>query len=209
MSDINRRPIKARDLGPLQKLASSLAQSQITPNQISVLSIVFSLITPLALWQWTPNSWSGCLLAALGIQLRLLCNLMDGMVAIEGAKKSVLGDIYNEFPDRIADTIIILALGYTFPELQLLGWVASFVAVMTAYTRVLGAAVGTPHYFVGPMAKQHRMALISGILLICPLAELIHTTPNILILWGLRLMIFSGSLTVFHRLFLIQKHLKK
>jgi hypothetical protein len=34
------------------------------------------------------------------------------MVAIEGGKKSSVGALYNEFPDRIADSLFIVALGY-------------------------------------------------------------------------------------------------
>ncbi len=53
--------------------------------------------------------WLG---AALGIQLRLVCNLIDGMVAIEGGMKSPVGGLYNEVPDRIADPLLLIAAGY-------------------------------------------------------------------------------------------------
>ncbi len=33
--------------------------------------------------------------------------------------------------------------------------------MLTAYIRVLGGALGTPQYFTGPMAKQHRMFVIT------------------------------------------------
>ncbi|MFC4259844.1 hypothetical protein ACFOZ5_12460 [Marinobacter lacisalsi] len=41
------------------------------------------------------------------------------------------------------------------------GWLAALLAVMTAYIRVLGSALGVPADFRGPMAKQHRMALLT------------------------------------------------
>jgi hypothetical protein len=34
--------------------------------------------------------------------------------------------------------------------------------VMTAYIRLLGGSMGVPQYFLGPMAKPHRMALLTG-----------------------------------------------
>ncbi len=55
----------------------------------------------------------GLLACALCIQARLVCNLLDGMVAVEGGQKSFLGPLYNEFPDRVADSMLIVALGYT------------------------------------------------------------------------------------------------
>jgi phosphatidylglycerophosphate synthase len=54
--------------------------------------------------------WFG---AAACIQFRLLCNLLDGMVAVEGGKGSVTGPIYNEAPDRIADVLILIGAGYS------------------------------------------------------------------------------------------------
>jgi hypothetical protein len=42
-----------------------------------------------------------------------------------------------------------------------LGWLAATLAILTAYVRVLGVSVGTPAYFLGPMAKQHRMATLT------------------------------------------------
>ena len=46
------------------------------------------------------------------MQSRLLCNLFDGMVAIEGGKKSANGDLYNDMPDRFADALFIIPVGY-------------------------------------------------------------------------------------------------
>jgi phosphatidylglycerophosphate synthase len=100
----------------------------------------------------------GC---ALAVQARLVCNLLDGMVAIEGGKKSALGALYNEFPDRIADSLLIVALGYAvgWPAL---GWLGALAAALTAYVRVFGGALGQPQDFRGPMAKQQRMAVLTA-----------------------------------------------
>jgi phosphatidylglycerophosphate synthase len=96
--------------------------------------------------------------------LRLLCNLFDGMVAIEGGKKSDIGSLYNEFPDRIADSLLIVGLGYAIGHPDL-GWFAALVAALTAYVRVFGGSMGLKQTFIGPMAKQHRMAVMTAGLL--------------------------------------------
>ena len=44
-------------------------------------------------------------------QLELLCNLLDGMVAVEGGLGGPTGPLWNELPDRIADSVFIVALG--------------------------------------------------------------------------------------------------
>jgi CDP-diacylglycerol--glycerol-3-phosphate 3-phosphatidyltransferase len=96
----------------------------------------------------------------LSIQARLVCNLLDGMVAVEGGKKSPLGQIYNEFPDRIADSLLIVALGYCI-GMPALGWFGALAAALTAYVRVFGGSLGLAQDFRGPMAKQHRMAVVT------------------------------------------------
>jgi phosphatidylglycerophosphate synthase len=100
------------------------------------------------------------LMAAAFIQLRLLCNLLDGMLAIEGGFKTKTGEMFNELPDRIEDIVILAGAGYAIPSLVYgvaLGWAAAVLAVLTAYVRLLGASLGTSELFLGPMAKQHRM----------------------------------------------------
>ena len=46
------------------------------------------------------------------IQLRLIANLLDGLVAVEGGKRTPTGELYNEAPDRIADTAVLVGAGY-------------------------------------------------------------------------------------------------
>ncbi|WP_102958570.1 CDP-alcohol phosphatidyltransferase family protein [Mangrovicella endophytica] len=153
-----RRPLASRSSPLMIRLAATLARGAVTPNQISVLSVVFAALGAAAtILPGTPLWW---LAAALCVQLRLLCNLLDGMVAIEGGKKSAVGAIYNEFPDRVADSLLLVAPGYAV-GLPWLGWAAALLAALTAYVRVLGGSLGLLQDFSGIMAKQRRMALLT------------------------------------------------
>jgi len=157
-SALTRRPIAARSSGWAKWLAGRLAASSVTPNRISLLSCVFSLIGgALIFWGGGWASWVG---AAICIQLRLVCNLLDGMVAIEGGKASPVGALYNEFPDRVSDSLLLVPVGYAagYPWL---GWCAALLAALTAYIRVFGGALGQAQDFAGVMAKQRRMALLT------------------------------------------------
>lgn len=85
----NRRPLAVRELKFTKRITIWLSQKQITPNQISLMSIAFALLgcALLALYHYHPSPlW--LIVAALCIQARLLCNLFDGMVAVEGGKKT-------------------------------------------------------------------------------------------------------------------------
>lgn len=163
-----RRPIKARETKWASKIAAFLAKAGVRPNTISVMSAVFAAGAGgcLAGTSEVGRVPAACLFvgAALGIQLRLLCNLFDGMVAVEGGFRTKSGEIFNELPDRFADAFILIGAGYAAKSVQCgltLGWAAAVLAVITAYVRTLGAAAGAGQCFFGPMAKQHRMAVMT------------------------------------------------
>jgi hypothetical protein len=52
-------------------------------------------------------------------------------------------------------------LGYAF-GIPWLGWLTALLAVLTAYIRVFGGALGFAQDFRGPMAKQQRMAVFTA-----------------------------------------------
>ena len=58
------------------------------------------------------TGWLAFVATAACVQLRLLCNLLDGMVAIEGGKSTPTGALFNEIPDRLADALFLVPLGY-------------------------------------------------------------------------------------------------
>ena len=161
-----RREVTSRNTQWARVFARWLNANNITPNQISVMSIVFSTIGGGVLLYSAINStvslYASFVVYIICIQLRLLCNLFDGMVAIEGGKKSYNGDLYNDMPDRISDVLLIVPVGYVCGGIGVeLAWLAALLAVMTAYFRWIGVCKTNLHFFNGPMAKQHRMALLT------------------------------------------------
>ncbi|MFY8216166.1 MAG: CDP-alcohol phosphatidyltransferase family protein [Chthoniobacterales bacterium] len=154
-----RRPIKVRDTRWAAAVAGCLARAGVKPNQISVASVFFAagagvclVLTGRTGPEFLPWLF---VVAAFLIQMRLQCNLFDGMVAIEGGFKTKSGEIFNELPDRFADTFILVGAGYAAVATNwspAVGWLCAVLAVLTAYVRVLGASAGTAQHFCGPMA---------------------------------------------------------
>ena len=156
-----RRPLKSRDQPFFQHLAAALARAGVSPNAISCSSIVFGLAAGLALAA-TAHTGGGALrlawlAAAVCIQLRLIANLLDGMVAVEGRRGGPTGELWNEAPDRLADAAIFIGAGFAAGSSPLLGFTAALSSIFVAYVRALGASVGAGQIFLGPMAKPHRM----------------------------------------------------
>src|SRR5690349_8777496 len=118
--EVLRRPISARDTKWAAAVARALASSGLRPNHISLLSAVFGLAAGASFfWLRNVDSLGVKILllvwAAACMQLRLLCNLFDGMVAIEGGFKTKSGEVYNELPDRFSDIFIFLGAAYSLP----------------------------------------------------------------------------------------------
>jgi phosphatidylglycerophosphate synthase len=155
----NRRPLTSRSSSWAKFLADALIRARASPNAISVVSVLFASLGAYLLI--CVPTVAGLLGAAACVQLRLLCNLLDGMVAIEGKLQSATGALYNEIPDRIADSLFIVALGYAIAE-PAVGWYGALAAAVTAYIRVLGGALGLKQDFRGPLAKPHRMAVLTA-----------------------------------------------
>jgi phosphatidylglycerophosphate synthase len=199
--DSDRRPLASRDTGWARGIARRLSASGITPNQISMASMAMAAGAGAAFWLAGPaNSGSRIALllaAALFCQLRLLCNLFDGMVAIEGGKQAADGPFWNEFPDRIADILILTGVGYGIGA-PALGWAAAAFAVLTAYTRELGRNCGLPADFSGPMAKQHRMATITAAALLSLLEPLWRGQGEVLTI-ALWLIVAGAAVTALRR----------
>ena len=180
-----RRVLATRDAGWAKLLARRLARAGVRPNAISIASVACAAAASAAFYA-APSVGPGVrsallLLAAAAIQLRLLCNLLDGMLAVEEGLKTRTGDIYNDLPDRIADVLILAGAGYSLRYVTggvALGWAAAVAAVFTAYVRLLAGSLGATQHFIGPMAKQHRMFTVTLAALLSAAEALLGLPPR-------------------------------
>jgi phosphatidylglycerophosphate synthase len=184
MSDnSDRRPLKSRNSKWAATLTRWFAQTSISPNQISIASMFAAALAGFAFWTtlYTDGYMRGLLfiLAATFCQLRLICNLLDGMLAVEAGKSAPDGAFWNEFPDRVSDILILVGAGLATSHLAL-GWAAAALAVLTAYIRELGKNCGAPTDYSGPMAKPQRMAVVTIAAILSSLEPLFRGSPAIM-----------------------------
>lgn len=214
MEGSNRRPLKVRGAGFAKSFAKRLCRSNVTPNQISILSVVFAALAGAALYATPRYDFAAPyllpILAAVFIQCRLLCNLFDGMVAVEGGKGTKSGELFNDIPDRFADPIIIVAVGFAAAEptwVLHLGWLGGLLSIMTAYIRTLSASMGAPTDFQGPMAKQHRMAVVT---VACVLwaAERSLCQSNYSLVAALTMIVLGCLYTIYRRISTAYRYLE-
>ena len=211
--EMDRRPLKTRRRSAPRALAAALERNGVRPNHVSLAGVAFAVLAGaalIALPRVSTTLQAGLLIAAAAaIQLRLLCNLLDGLLAVEGGLQSPTGELYNDVPDRFADVVVIVSAGYaiTWDWGEPLGWAAAAAALLTAYVRVLGGALGARQHFLGPMAKPHRMAVLTAACLLS-LVELGAAELEGRVLAGALVVVLAGSLATFaRRLDLVAKEL--
>ena len=179
----DRRPIAARTLPPVVALSGWLVRHGASANGISVAGMGAGCLAGIAL-AYAPGSAALWLLGAALVQLRLLANMLDGMVAIGRGTASPVGELFNEVPDRVADTAVLIGLGVAAGSVAW-GMAAAMAAMATAYVRAVGFGLGQPSDFGGPMAKQHRMAVVTGAALLCAVWPAQQGLVPLLALYGI------------------------
>ena len=212
MDESGRRPLKSRNLSVMHSITRFLVAKRVSPNVISCLSIVFSLGS-LVCFALTPGSdgpWFW-VLAAVMIQLRLLANLLDGMVAIEGGVSSKLGVVFNEVPDRFSDAFTLVGLGLAAGGAFSWGLACALMAMLVAYLRAFAASEGLGQIFAGPMAKPQRMFWVTLCALLLAFLPQSWTSPGGIGLatWFLGFIFLGSLLTAFRRLFMMTSRLQK
>src|SRR5699024_7327862 len=112
----DRRAIPQRSTFWAAKLADAMYAAKLTPNMVSVGSVIFAVIGAAGLIAsalvTTDSARAVCLVVTAScIPLRLLLNMLDGMLAGEKGMHTPTGDLFNDVPDRIADLVLAAPAG--------------------------------------------------------------------------------------------------
>jgi phosphatidylglycerophosphate synthase len=211
----DRRPLASRGWKISERIANFLAASGATPNAISVAGMICGICAgaTFAETAHASHAWIFWLSGAALVQLRLLANLYDGMVAVARGIASPVGELFNEVPDRVSDAATLIGFGYAAGSNPLLGFAATIFAIFLAYLRAQGKVAGAHQEFCGPMAKQQRMAAVTVGAVVCAIISAMpagvsapgYSIPE----WTLWLVILGSIITVIRRLRRIASALHK
>ena len=196
----DRRPLASRGWKISEKVARWLARRGATPNAISVVGMICGILAGI-MFAMTPgaaHAWFFWILGAVFVQLRLLANLYDGMVAVLRKIASPVGELFNEVPDRVSDAATLIGFGYAAGSDLVLGFVAAIFAIFLAYLRAQGKVAGAHQEFCGPMAKQQRMATATIAAIAC--AVIPGASDWQIPMFALWVIIFGSIITIIRRL---------
>lgn len=138
-----------------------LHKNRITANQITISSVLLSVVIGILFWNADSSKWF-FLSLPIGLLIRMALNALDGMMARKFSQTSKLGEVLNEVGDIVSDVIIFFPLIKFQPESLYLIIVFIVLSVINEFAGLIGKVVGKERRYDGPMGKSDR-ALILGL----------------------------------------------
>jgi CDP-diacylglycerol--glycerol-3-phosphate 3-phosphatidyltransferase len=186
----------------LRPVADTCVRLRIGPTAINFAGLLVSLVMALSL-VWAPIQPLLYWALPLGAFARTACNALDGMVARGLGVSSAMGEVCNEFLDRVSDAAIFAALPLTGHGHMGLGLAALASVLLVSYLGIAGKSAGGRRVYSGLLGKPDRMILLGAF----AIAEFYLDAPW---LWDafLGVVAVASLITMAQRLATIRKDLR-
>ena len=175
--------LKPRFQSLLRPLMRQLARAGLTPNAITLLAVVGSVVVGAAVASAERRPVLLLLLPAW-LFLRMALNAIDGMMARELDMATPFGAALNELGDALSDLGLYLPLAFVSEHAAWPVIAFAIGAVLTEFCGVLARALGASRRYEGPMGKSDRAFVVGA------LGLLTFLMPGALQLWP---WIFAGA----------------
>jgi phosphatidylglycerophosphate synthase len=153
-------------------LVKPLSKLKFTPNKLTLLGLLFGIL----LYLNAQSSW-----AALLLVLSLICDGIDGSLAILTSKFSKWGALLDSTVDRVTEVFWLLTLYKIGADLKILLIIAVFASVQE-YLRSRAGGLGMSHVGVVTLAERPVRASFIFIALIAPAIE-IPIINEVVVIW--------------------------
>jgi len=154
--------LKPRFQSLLRPLVKNLHRAGATANQVTVAACLISIVVGLGVaLHADQQSWF--LLLPAWFTVRMAFNAIDGMLAREFGQATPLGAYLNELTDALSDAALYLPFAFVVHSNPMIVLLVVFLALLSEFAGVLGAALGASRRYDGPMGKSDR-AFVFGTL---------------------------------------------
>jgi CDP-diacylglycerol--glycerol-3-phosphate 3-phosphatidyltransferase len=143
----------------LEPSASTLARMGLTPNNVSMLSLIFALLSGVS-YYYSSDSRLYLAAALIFVILNSFTDAVDGVMARQKNIQSDRGDLLDHVIDRYADTFIICGIFFAGYTHWMVGVAAIAGVLITSYMGTQAQAVGVGRDYGGIMGRADRLALI-------------------------------------------------
>jgi archaetidylinositol phosphate synthase len=178
----------------LRPFVAFCIKKRIHPDAFTYGALVLSFVAAFAfLKAGAHRAWLWLVLPC--VLVRLLLNLMDGLVARELGLADAWGEVKNEFGDRIADAAIFLGLGFGgFVDTRLAALALAFI-LCVSYLGILGKVIGGDRVYGGLFGKGDRMISLAAFTLYPLFSGNLASFD-----WYLAFAVLAAAVTVVQRL---------
>ncbi len=150
------RPVASRILEPMARI---IADTGISPNSVSMLSLLFAAFAGL-LYYYSASDPLLVLLAGLLVALNSFLDAMDGLMARYLGVSSARGDFLDHVIDRYSDVFIICGIFFGGYVDWQIGVVTIVGVLLTSYLGTQAQALRLGRYYGGIIGRADRLVLI-------------------------------------------------
>ncbi len=183
--------LKQRAQLKLISIAASIHNIGLTPNHISIIGIVFAVLSALVYWQWKFHPFF-LILAPLLMFVSGFFDALDGAMARLYAEVTKFGGFFDSLLDRYADALIICGIILGGLTEVYWGLAALLGSLLVSYSRARAEAAGVKMESVGLAERAERLILLA-------LASLIAFFWVDALNWGIVVLAVLTNLTVVQR----------
>ncbi len=183
--------LKQRAQLKLISIAASIHNIGLTPNHISIIGIVFAVLSALVYWQWKFHPFF-LILAPLLMFVSGFFDALDGAMARLYTEVTKFGGFFDSLLDRYADALIICGIILGGLTEVYWGLAALLGSLLVSYSRARAEAAGVKMESVGLAERAERLILLA-------LASLIAFFWVDALNWGIVVLAVLTNLTVVQR----------
>lgn len=182
------------------RLAYSLG---LTPNKVSVIGIIFAVLSAVSYWQWKSQPALLLVLAPLFLLASGFCDALDGVLARRFGEATAFGGFLDSLLDRYTDAMIYVGiiLGGLLSDVYW-GLLALIGSLLVSYCRARAEAAGVKMETVGLMERAERIVILV-------FASFFTLAWKEALQWGIILLAVLTNLTVLQRVIYFRKASQK
>lgn len=133
-----------------------------TPNQVTILALVLSIVTGIILSIFHDNKWIFILMPIV-MFVRMALNAIDGVMAKRYQMKSHLGLLLNELGDVISDLFLFIPFVFIAEDYGIGIMLFISLSIISEMAGVTVRVIGSSRRYDGPMGKSDRAFIVGFI----------------------------------------------
>jgi archaetidylinositol phosphate synthase len=173
----------------------------LTPNKISLIGVIFSVLSAVSYWQWKAQLIFA-ILAPLFLLASGFCDALDGVLARLSGQVTAFGGFLDSLLDRYADAMIFVGIILGGLSNVYWGFLALIGSLLVSYCRARAEVAGVKMEAIGLLERAERILLLVT-------ASFLALAWEKALEWGIILLAFLTNLTVLQRVVYFRKASQK